>query len=259
MTRAIKAGLVAFSGAVLAMACAMPAWSQARGGASRAGGFSHGGGGFSRAPASGFSRAPMGGVGRAPMARIASRVAPRPLARTAARNRALAGTLRGRTLSQPRTGGVHSAHDHFGRHRRVGVVVFLTPGYPGYTYYPFDLDTGFGYDDTSYDTYASSGASEQPQETETPQPAPTVVIQQPPAPSQSAAVAPQAYAPDAGQFILLRKDGQVVLTSAFTVSADRVSYITPQGARRAFPASELDKEATRQINDAAGTPVALSD
>ena len=113
-----------------------------------------------------------------------------------------------------------------------------------------------------------------------PQPAPpqpiVIVLQQPPptvlmlpAPvSPDDAVRDQAAPPpsvspaqaplrELGPFILLRRDGQIVLAVAFSASSDRLTYITQDGARRSFPLAELDAETTQQMNEAAGRPVVL--
>jgi hypothetical protein len=60
-----------------------------------------------------------------------------------------------------------------------------------------------------------------------------------------------------GQLILVRSDGEVLLAVAFTVSKGRLTYITNEGTKRSFPVSELDKQATQQMNDANGTSVSL--
>ncbi len=72
-----------------------------------------------------------------------------------------------------------------------------------------------------------------------------------------AEAAPRAPPPELGQLILVRNDGQVLLAVAFTVRNGQLTYITNQGTRRSFPVSELDKDATRQMNDANGTSVSL--
>ena len=63
--------------------------------------------------------------------------------------------------------------------------------------------------------------------------------------------------PELGQLILVRRDGQVLLAVAFTTNRGQLTYITREGTRRSFPVSELDKDATRQMNDANGTSVSL--
>jgi len=89
-----------------------------------------------------------------------------------------------------------------------------------------------------------------------PQPQPAT----PPAEAAPRATTPQAPPPpppELGQLILVRSDGQVLLAVAFTVRNGQLTYITNQGTRRSFPVSELDKDATRQMNDANGTSVSL--
>jgi len=76
----------------------------------------------------------------------------------------------------------------------------------------------------------------------------------PPIPSVSPTQAPLR---ELGPFILLRRDGQIVLAVAFSASSDRLTYITQAGARRSFPLAELDVETTLQMNEAAGRPIIL--
>lgn len=74
-----------------------------------------------------------------------------------------------------------------------------------------------------------------------------------PAPPTEAPIPP----PELGQLILVRRDGQVVMAVAFTTSGGRLTYITKDGLRRSFPVTELDADATRQMNSVNGTSVAL--
>jgi hypothetical protein len=131
-----------------------------------------------------------------------------------------------------------------------GFPSFFTPIFfdPLPLYYPFETETP---------DYYTQGA--QAPQFLTPLP------QQPiaPAPSQ---VAPRETAtpqvppqppPELGQLILVRRDGQVLLAVAFTIRNGQLTYISNDGTRRSFPTSELDKDATRQMNDANGTSVSL--
>ena len=68
---------------------------------------------------------------------------------------------------------------------------------------------------------------------------------------------PQPPPPEVGQFVLVRLDGQVLFAVAFTTVNGRLTYVTREGLRRSFPVSELDKDATRQMNDANGASVSL--
>lgn len=146
-----------------------------------------------------------------------------------------------------------SSRDRFG-HLRSGRVI--TPiFFGGLPYYgdPYYGDYG-GYD----------GAPMEPQ----PQPAqPLFILQTPqgipqgdpvaPAPQVTNA-APEAHpVPDAGEFILVRRDGQVAMAVAFTTAGGRLTYISREGTRRSFALSELDKDATVQMNEANGTTLTL--
>lgn len=91
--------------------------------------------------------------------------------------------------------------------------------------------------------------------TQPPQPQPGVAP-----PAETTPRAPQVPAPpppELGQLILVRRDGQVLLAVAFTANHGQLTYITREGTRRSFPVSELDKDATRQMNDTNGTSVSL--
>jgi hypothetical protein len=148
---------------------------------------------------------------------------------------------RGVSSSVPHPAAIRMTRDRFGRLHRVRV--FFGAGYPGY--YPYD----YGYDEVPYDETTQQSVLQQP----------TYVEQPAPAPSEDAVSAPEAPVPDVGQFVLVRKDGQVVLAAAFTISGDRLTYITPEGARHSFLVAELNKENTRQMNDSNGTTVTLPD
>ena len=229
MMKAIKFGLAASACAGLVFAFAGAGWGQARGrGAGHVGG---------------VARAPMARVApsRAPVARVAPRVA-RPV------NARFVGTARGSgaNAGRARVTSFRMRRDRFGRLHRVRVVTFVGAGYPGFypgfysDYYPYD-----GSDEGSYDT--------------TQQTAPAPSEQYAPAGGEPAAAATDATSLDSASLILVRKDGQIVTPSAFTISGDRLVYITAQGARLSFPVAELDRETTRQMNEANGNVVAIPD
>ena len=242
MTRALKAGLVAVSGATFLFACAAPAWAQRGGARGGGGGMSHGSGGFSSA-SHGFSSVSRAPVARAPMVHPAPRVAT-PLHR----NLAPRSVARTRSLNSTPLATTRPWKDRFGRWHRGRSIIYFGAGYPGY-YYPYDYGFDNGYGDVSADNSQQPDYSQQPDQYAGNQPAP--------APSQYAVAAAAAHLPDVGEFILVRNDGQVVLATAFTFSGDRLTYITREGLRRSFPVAELDKQATRQMNEASGTSVSL--
>jgi hypothetical protein len=142
--------------------------------------------------------------------------------------------------------------DRFGREHRQ-ILPFITPIFGTLPlYYPFDSETPDYYDQ----------ADQQPQFLMMPQQPQAAA----PPPREAAPVAPPAVAqfpapppPELGQLILVRRDGQVLLAVAFTTVRGQLTYITREGTRRSFPVSELDKTATREMNDANGTSVSLPD
>ena len=132
--------------------------------------------------------------------------------------------------------------------RRGGSFPFLTPIFfdAQPLYYPYDTGTP---------DYYAEGAQEPQFVIPPPQPQP---MAQPPA--ETTPRAPQVPAPpppELGQLILVRRDGEVLLAVAFTANHGQLTYITREGTRRSFPVSELDKDTTRQMNDANGTSVSL--
>ncbi len=154
--------------------------------------------------------------------------------------------------------------DRFG-HLRSGRLI--TPVFfGGLPYYgdPYYGDAYYG-DDTGYD-----GAGLEPQP---PPLQPEMYVPQPPQydpqfnsqfnPGREPASAPQVSnaapeaVPDAGELILVRRDGQVAMAVGFTTAGGRLTYITREGTRRSFSLSELDKDATLQMNEANGTTLTL--
>jgi hypothetical protein len=131
-----------------------------------------------------------------------------------------------------------------------GFFPSFTPVFFGPTpYYPFELPY--------------SGAGQQPiiivvpSQPQQPQPAAP-----PPVETVPESASPQTSPPpppELGQLILVRHDGQVHLAVGFTVRNGQITYITNDGTRRSFPVSDLDKQATRQMNDTSGTSVSLSE
>ncbi|SRR5712692_717028 len=114
-----------------------------------------------------------------------------------------------------------------------------------------------------------------------PTPAQVIVVQQPPVvvvqqsampedelepvartrPAQPRETVEPARAPeplhDAGEFVLVRRDGRLVFAVAFFAESDQLTYITREGVRRALPLAELDIETTRRMNEERGTTIHL--
>jgi hypothetical protein len=114
-----------------------------------------------------------------------------------------------------------------------------------------------------------------------PTPAQVIVVQQPPVvvvqqsampedelgpvartrPAQQRETVEPARAPeplhDAGEFVLVQRDGRLVFAVAFFAEGDQLTYITREGVRRALPLAELDIETTRRMNEERGTTIHL--
>ena len=112
-------------------------------------------------------------------------------------------------------------------------------------YYPFDADQP-----DYYTQEAQQPVFVVPQPSQQPQPRAQ-------APAEATPQIPPSPPPELGQLILVRRDGQIIMAVAFTVRNGQLTYISNDGTRRSFPVSDLDKDATRQMNDANGTSVAL--
>jgi hypothetical protein len=120
---------------------------------------------------------------------------------------------------------------------------------PFLQYYPFYTP----YADYSYDAQPPYDVGPAPQTEAAPpaQPEPSEP------PSTDAVLQPPP--PDVGQFVLVRLDGKVVFAAAFMSANGSLTYVTREGVRRSFPLAELDKDATRQMNEANGMSVSLPD
>jgi hypothetical protein len=143
-----------------------------------------------------------------------------------------------------------TTRDRFGRLHRVRVVSFVGLGYPGYF-------GDYPYYDNGYDQSGDQGSYDNTQQASQPD-----YDSGAPAGGQyvaAAGPAPDATVPDAAQLILMRKDGQIVTPAAFTISGDRLVYVTREGARLSFPLADLDKDTTRKMNAANGTNVVIPD
>jgi hypothetical protein len=156
------------------------------------------------------------------------------------------------------SGGSRRGSVHGGHRNRFDQGAFVPILFGGYPYYPYDM---------VYD-------QPEPQPVQQYQPQPQIiVIQQPAAAPQQVAGADSNAAsarrdsslPDAqvapvrdvGDFILVRRDGRVVFASVFSVVGAQVQYVTPEGIRRTLAVSDIDSDATQQMNEARGTTVQI--
>jgi hypothetical protein len=73
----------------------------------------------------------------------------------------------------------------------------------------------------------------------------------------SSSLPPPTPVPDVGEFILVRRDGRVLFASVFYVSGGQLHYVTPEGIRHTVSVTELDSNATHQMNDALGSAVQI--
>jgi len=259
MSRTRRFGLAVLAGIALLVVTAVPVWAQRGGGGHGGGGGGHFGGG-GHATGGGFAHAgvahaapmragaPRVGAARANFAR--ANVARTNVART---NTPRVTVIRPAAAARAnfRVVGTNGARagfvrDRFGRwHRFVGPI---WPGY--YDWWPYD----YGYFDNGVDN--GSGYGEPNYDTEPQGPPPPAESYAPPS---EPAVVHDNTLPDTSQLILVRKDGQILRPEAFTVSGDRLVYITKEGARMSFPAADLDKDTTRQMNAANGNNISIPD
>lgn len=149
---------------------------------------------------------------------------------------------------------------HFGRNGHRGQGSFVPILFGGYPYYFGDL----GYDQPEQQTEQQPVQQLQAQ--------PQIIVIQQPVPAQQGAgsgsnvgnfsaslPAPQAAEPirDVGNFILVRRDGRILFASVFSVVGAQLHYVTPEGIRHTLAISDLDADATQQMNEARGTTVQI--
>jgi hypothetical protein len=148
----------------------------------------------------------------------------------------------------------HTSHfDHDGHRGPRSFIPILFGGYP---YYFDDM----GYDQPEQQTVQQS------------QPQPQIIVIQQPVPAQPGAdvpsdtgsvsapvIAPQPAStiPDVGNFILVRRDGRILFASIFSIGGSQLQYVTPEGIRHTLAMSDLDGNATQQMNEARGTTVQI--
>jgi len=99
-----------------------------------------------------------------------------------------------------------------------------------------------------------SEAEQAPQEQNPPAETETAVPEQ----AEQASPAESAPLEDVGQFILALRNGTRVEAVGFTRANDHIIYVTADGFRRSLALSDLDPQATIQINEERGTPLEIS-
>jgi hypothetical protein len=149
---------------------------------------------------------------------------------------------------------------HLGHNEHGGQGSFIPFFYGGYPYYADDLEQD----------QAAPPAPEAPEQQAQPQPQ-ISVMQQPSSSHEGAAsenetgnlaagapaASAEAAVPDIGNFVLVRRDGRIVFASLFSVVGTQLQYITPEGIRRTMALTDLDSDATEQMNEARGTTVQI--
>jgi len=161
------------------------------------------------------------------------------------------------------SGALHNGSFRFGHRHHFEQGSFVPILFGGYPYYPYYADE-MGYDQQEQQPAQQPVPESQPQ--------PQIIVIQQPVPAQQAAdsgndagnlsatgSALQAEAPirDVGDFILVRRDGRVLFASVFSVVGTQLQYVTPEGIRRTLEISDLDGDATQQMNEARGTTVQI--
>jgi hypothetical protein len=155
-------------------------------------------------------------------------------------------------VSTPSSGGLRgSTGTRSGRGtrgRQALVTPILIGGYPYYFPGDYYADTSDYAQPQAIDNQQSAQANAGPQDVDPgyAPPAPVAIAPAPPAPVR-----------DIGDFILVRRNGQLLFASAFSVTGDQLRYITPDGIRHSISMSDVDADATQQMNEARGTTVQL--
>jgi hypothetical protein len=146
---------------------------------------------------------------------------------------------------------------HQGHHAQGSFVPLFFGGYP-YDY----SDLGSDQEDQQQDQLTGDQSQPQPQTPVTQQPVPAQQGTDSgsdtgnlPAPVSEPQASEQV--PDVGNFIFVRRDGRILFASVFSVVGPQLQYVSPEGIRRTLAMSDLDVDATQQMNEARGTTVQI--
>jgi hypothetical protein len=98
---------------------------------------------------------------------------------------------------------------------------------------------------------ANANAAEQTENTGNQQ----AVAEQPPAP----AATPSFYPPSAPvyEYVFVKRDGTKIFAVAYSMTKDKLQYVTKEGLRRTLPLNALDFDATQKSNEERGNTVTL--
>lgn len=141
-----------------------------------------------------------------------------------------------------------------GRERGAFITPIFWGGWPYFFPYDYSYLDANPYD-SAPQAYAAPVQSGQPIVIQVPQTLPPPTDES--APSASYSPQRDSTIPDLQHLVLVKHDGQMLQAVAFIVSGDQVTYVTPEGMRRSFPLADLDKDATREMNEANGNTVSL--
>jgi hypothetical protein len=102
---------------------------------------------------------------------------------------------------------------------------------------------------------APASAAAQPENTGNQQ----AVAEQPTASVPAAAAAPTFYPPSAPayEYVFVKRDGTKIFAVAYSMTKDKLQYVTKEGLRRTLPLDALDFDATQKSNEERGNTVTL--
>jgi hypothetical protein len=149
--------------------------------------------------------------------------------------------------------GSSSSFNHAG-HRDQGFFIPILFG--GYPYYPYYVDPAYEQPSQPPDQFPDQSYQQQTEQ----QPGLQNTVSEASRDQNYSAAEPapeEAPVPDIGNFVLVRRDGRIMFASLFTVVGTQLRYITPEGTRRTLDMSDLDVEATEQMNEARGSTIQL--
>jgi hypothetical protein len=165
------------------------------------------------------------------------------------------------------SGGLQNgAPQGFRRGNHSGQGYFVPIFFGGSPYFPYYVDDSLDYEQAEP---PGQPVRPQPQIIVIQQPGPVAAAQQVAAAQPAEApgdaaqslqfspAAPEAPVRNVGEFILIRKDGRVFFANAFSVVGTQLRYISPEGILQKFPITELDSDATQQMNEARGNTVQI--